>query len=77
MYITNLEGGLQKDGMKSYEEESPNNKKSAAKNRLFEEPALNNLSHLYELYEESGSDDKNIDDCKGREQKEHERIKLH
>ena len=27
VYITNLEGGLQKNGMKSYEEEGPNNKK--------------------------------------------------
>ena len=58
----NLEGGLQKDGMKSYKEEGPNNKKSAAKNRIFEEPALNNLSHVYELYKKSGSDDKNIEE---------------
>ena len=34
MYIMNLKGGLQKDGMKLYEEEGPNNKKPAAKNRL-------------------------------------------
>ena len=40
------------------------------KNRLFEEPALNNLSHVYELYEESGSDDKNIEEIvKGENKK--------
>ena len=50
VYIMNLEGGLQKDGMKSYEEEGSNNKKPAVKNRLFEEPALNHLNHIYELY---------------------------
>ena len=33
MYIMNLDGGLQKDGMKLYKEEGPNNKKPAAKNR--------------------------------------------
>ena len=54
MYITNLEGGLQKDGIKLYEEEGPNNKKSAVKNKCFEKPTLNNLNHVYELYEESG-----------------------
>ena len=45
----NLEGGLQKDGMKLCEEEGPNNKKHAAKNRHFEEPAPNNLNHIYEF----------------------------
>ena len=70
VYIMNLEGGLQKDGMKSYEEEGPNNNKSAVKNRLFEEPALNYLSHIYELYKQSGSDDNNIDEMvKGENKK--------
>ena len=31
----------------------------AAENRLFEKPTLNNLNHIYELYEESGSDNEN------------------
>ena len=61
VYITNLEGSLQKDSTKLYEEEGPNNKKPAVKNRHFEKPALNNLNHVYELYEESGSDNKNIE----------------
>ena len=40
------------------------------KNRLFEKPALNNLSHVYELYEESGREDKNIEvNEKGRNKK--------
>ena len=70
MYITNLEGGLQKDGMKLCEEKGPNNKKSVMKNRHFEEPALNNLNHVYELYEESGSDNKNIEEiAKGENKK--------
>ena len=64
----NLEGGLQKDSTKLYEEEGPNNKKPAAKNRFFEESTLNNLSHIYEWYKESGSDDKNIEEI-GRERK--------
>ena len=55
--------------MKLYEEEGPNNKKPVVKNRLFEEPTLNNLSHVYELYEESGSDDKNIEEIGKRENK--------
>ena len=32
------------------------------KNRLFEEPTQNNLSHIHELYKESGSDAKNIEE---------------
>ena len=70
VYIMNLESGLQKDSTKLYEEEGPNNKKPAAKNRCFEEPALNNLDHIYELYKESGSDNKNIEEiAKGENKK--------
>ena len=70
VYITNLEGGLQRDGMKLYKEEGRNDKKPAAKNRCFEEPVLNNLNHVYELYEESGSDNKNIEEiAKGEKKK--------
>ena len=37
---------------------------------LFEEPKLNNLSHVYELYEESGSDNDNIEEIvKGENKK--------
>ena len=32
------------------------------KNRLFERPSLVNLSHVSELYEESGSENKNIEE---------------
>ena len=70
MYITNLEGGLQKDGMKLYKEEGPNNKKPAATNRHFEESTLNDLNQVYELYQESGSDNKNIEEiAKGENKK--------
>ena len=70
VYITNLKNGLQKDGMKLYEEEGPNNKKPAAENRLIEEPTLNNLNHVYEQYKESGSDNDNIEDSlKGENKK--------
>ena len=48
--------------MKLYDEESPNDKKPAAENRLIEEPTLNNLNHIYKLYEESGSENENIVD---------------
>ena len=60
VYIMNLKGGLQQDGTKLYDEEGPNNKKPAVTNRWFEEPTLNNLNHIYKLYEESGSDNENI-----------------
>ena len=67
VYITNLKNGLQKDGTKSYDEEGPNEKKHAVENRLIDEPTLNNLNHVYELYEESGSDNDHIEDSlKGR-----------
>ena len=62
VYITNLKNGLQKDGMKLYDEEGPNNKKPVEEKRLIEEHTLNNLNHVYELYEESGSDNDNIED---------------
>ena len=45
-------------------------KKPAAKNRLIEEPSLNNLSHVFEVYEESGSDVDYIEDSsKGENRK--------
>ena len=69
VYIMNLEGGLQKDGMKLYKEEGLNNKTPAAKNRHFEKNALNNLNHVYELYKESGSDNKNIEEIAKGENK--------
>ena len=62
VYITNLENGLQKDDTKLYDEKGPNEKKPAAKNRLIEEPSLNNLNHVFEVYEESGSDIDYIED---------------
>ena len=53
-----------------YKEEGPNNNKPAAKNRCFEEPALNILNHIYKLYEESRSDKKNIEEiAKGENKK--------
>ena len=70
VYITNLKNGLQKDGTKLYDAEGPNKKKPAAKKRLIEEPTLNNLNHIYELYEESGSDNHHIEDSlKGKNKK--------
>ena len=56
------EDGLQKNGTKFNIEEGPKDKKPAAKNRLFERPSLVNLSHVSELYEESGSENKNIEE---------------
>ena len=70
VYITNLKDGLQKEGMKLYNEEDPNIKKPAAENRLIEEPTQINLNHVYELYEDSGNDDENIEDIvKGESKK--------
>ena len=70
VYITNLKNGLQKDSMKLYDEEGPNDKKPAAENRLIEEPTLNTLNHVYKLHKESGSDNDNIEDfVKGENKK--------
>ena len=70
VYITNLKSGLQKDSTKLYDEEGPNKKKPAEKNRLIEEPSLNNLNHVLEVYEESGSDVDYIEDSlKGENKK--------
>ena len=70
VYITNLKDGLRKDGTKLYDEEGPNEKKPAARNRLIEEPSQNNLNHVFEVYEESGSDVDYIEDSlKGENKK--------
>ena len=62
MYITNLEDDLQKNSTKLNKEESPKDKKPGEKGRLFERPSLVNLSHVSELYKESGSENKNIEE---------------
>ena len=67
MYITNLEDDLQKNSTKLNEEEGPKDKKPAEKSRLFERPSLVNLSHVSELYKESGSDKKNIEENRKEE----------
>ena len=69
VYIMNLKNGLQKENMKLYDEEGPNEKKSAAENMLIEKPTLNNLYHIYEQYKESGSDNDNIEDSLKEENK--------
>ena len=55
MYITNLKDGLRNYGTKLYDEKDPNKKKPVARNRLIEEPSLNNPNHVFEMYKESGS----------------------
>ena len=62
VYISNLEDDLQKSGTKLNKEEDPKDKKPAAKNRFFERPTLANLCHISELYEESGSENKKIEE---------------
>ena len=70
VYITNLEDGLRKDGTTLYDEEGPNEKKPAARNRPIEVPSLNNLNHVFDIYGESGSDVKHIEDfLKGEDKK--------
>ena len=70
VYITNLEDGLQKNGTKLYNEKGPNEKKPAARNRPIEEPSLNNINHVFDFYEESGSDVDYIEDSlKGENKK--------
>ena len=69
VYITNLEDGLRKDGTTLYDEEDPNEKKPAARNRPIEVPSLNNPNHVFDIYGESGSDVKHIEDFSKGENK--------
>ena len=70
VYITNLKIGLRKDGTELNDEEGPNKKKPAARNRRVEEPSLINLNHVFEVYENSGSDVDYIEDSlKGENKK--------
>ena len=70
VYITNLEDGLRKDGTTLYDEEGPNGKKPAARNRPIEVPSLNNPNHVFGIYGESGSDVNYIEDfLKGEDKK--------
>ena len=62
VYITNLEDGLRKYGTKLYDEKGPNEEKPAARNMPIEEPSLNYLNHVFDFYEESGSDVDYIED---------------
>ena len=74
VYITNLKDGLQKNGTKLYDEKGLNEKRPAARNRPIEEPSLNNLNHVFDFYEESGSDVDYIEDSlKGENKNELER----
>ena len=70
VYIMNLKDGLQSNSTKLYDEEGPNKKEPAVRNRLIEEPSLNNLNHVFEVYKESGSDVDYIEDSlKGENKK--------
>ena len=62
VYITNLENDLQNHGTKMNEEKGPTDKRPAAKNRPFERPSLVNLNHSSKMYEESGSENDNIEE---------------
>ena len=70
VYITNLEDGLRKDGTTMYDEEGPNKKKPAVRNRPIEVPSLNNPNHVFDIYGESDSDINHIEDfLKGEEKR--------
>ena len=70
VYITNLEDGLRKDGTIMYDEEVPNIKKPAARNRPIEVPSLNNPNHVFDIYGESDSDVNHIEDfLKGKDKR--------
>ena len=70
VYITSLKNGLQKDGTKLKDDEGLNQKMPAAKNRLIEDPSINNLNHVFEVYKECGSDVDYIEDSlKGENKK--------
>ena len=48
--------------VQNYTMKTAQTKKPVARNRLVEEPSLNNLYHVFEVYEESGSDVDYIED---------------
>ena len=50
--------------MKVNEEAGPKDKKPAVKNRLLERPSLINFNHGSKMYEESGSENNNIEENK-------------
>ena len=69
VYSTNLKDSLRNNSAKLYDEEDPN-KKPVARKRLIEEPSQNNLNHVFEMYEESGSDVDHLEDfLKGESKK--------
>ena len=69
VYIMNLEDGLRKDGTTMYDEEGPNKKEPAARNRPIEVPSLNNPNHGFDIYGESDSDVNYIEDFSKGEEK--------
>ena len=52
-----------------YNEEGPNKKEPAARNRPIEVPSLNNSNHVFDIYGESGSDVNYIEDFSKGEEK--------
>ena len=64
VYITNLENDLQNHSIKMNEEDGPNDKEPAAENRPLERPSLINLNHGSKIYEQSGSENDNVEENK-------------
>ena len=64
VYITNLEKDLQNHGTEMNKAEGPKDKKPAVKNRPLERPSLINLNHGSKIYEESGSENDNMEEIK-------------
>ena len=62
VYMTNLENDLQNHGTKMNKEEGPKDRKPAAKNKPLERPSQINLNHGSKLYEESGSENNNVEE---------------
>ena len=77
LYITNLEDDLLKNGTKMSKEKGPKDKKLAAKNRPYERPSLVNLNHISKMYEESGSENKNVEENEKGENKKSKGISQH
>ena len=64
VYITNLEKDLQNHDTKMNEEEGPKDKNPAARNRPLQRPSLINLNHGSKIYEESGSENDDMEEIK-------------
>ena len=75
VYITNVKDGFKRMVQNCTMKKAQTMKSLQWKVGFFEKPTLNNLNHVYKLYEESGSDNENIEDTVKGENKKNSKEK--